>query len=45
MRSNRLITFFLYAEHAQCTFCKQKGELGPAVRGEEELPEAVISDG
>jgi len=44
MHSNRLITF-LHAERAQCTFCRQEGELGPAARGEEELPEAVISDG
>jgi len=45
MHSNRLIIFFLHAECAQCTFCRQEGELGPAARGEEELPEAVISGG
>jgi len=36
MHSNRLIIFFLHAERAQCTFCRQEDELGPVDRGEEE---------
>jgi hypothetical protein len=36
MHSNRLIIFFLHAERAQCTFCRQEDELGPVARGEEE---------
>jgi hypothetical protein len=38
MHSNWLIIFFLHVERAQCTFCRQEDELGPAARGEEELP-------
>jgi len=34
--SNRLIIFFLHAERAQFTFCRQEDELGPVTRGEEE---------